>query len=82
MVINVGNPNRCGIIGQIYVEQGYMVSSFILDLMPDVYGKRHSSGSVTMCDGICIASFVCGSGSPFPPCLASDPLGHVPADRR
>jgi hypothetical protein len=33
------NPDIYGITGQISMEQGCMLSSFMLELMPDMYGK-------------------------------------------
>ena len=39
MVISIVNPNICGIIGQIYLEQRRALSSFMLELMLDICEK-------------------------------------------
>ena len=42
------NPVICGIIGQVCVEQGCMLSSFMLELMPDLENDSTYIGPATV----------------------------------
>jgi hypothetical protein len=35
----MANPNICGLVDQMYLEEERVLSSFILELMPGICGK-------------------------------------------